>query len=804
MSGGDNTPSPTPAVMGVPRHRGATNQEARPVPFLMGKQRFGVTFISDKFAVTATAVTQQSGKDSNTVSGYNYYASIAALVCGGPVDEVYAIYLNGDLVWGIEGPYATAQLTRGAAGSDTADFVDITMPKHGKVRLYWGTETQTYDPVLSENTTLTLDDNTVQTQDSVVRIKHSPYRGYCYLVFDQLYLGFNQTDFQNIEVVVASYRKQPWMTFAANVLGDCNAVAVIGDILQNPRCGLGLPDEMLNTDQLNIVGTIVADEKIGISPYVDQDQNVRSLIMQAVDYIGGFAVVEDDGRFSLGLRRAEPREGMPVIDKTLMSSRPTFDPVDWSQTISELRLTFSNIADDLTDDYVPFRSPGNRSINGGNASVETWDGLHWLTRQDLCTNLVIGRGRARSVPQKTGKVPLRRTGTLYDNLAPGKQFVFDYPDRDLGHLIFRVVTRTISDPAVPEFEINFEQDVAYLFPSLGSDPTIQVGGGQEVVPPVDAVVEDVQVPQAAFGRLIELPAALCSGPQIEIAALVARPNSTVVGFELHMEKNYGGGDSFAMVSRQGKFAMHGTLTTEIDASGLLIDRAGFLVQLDGPDQTLDEQTAFDGLNENLLVFIGNEVLSVMDWTIEGDGLYRLFCVRAQFATPREAHVATDDVFLLKQSDLVTLRHKHFQIGNAATFKIATRTPTTLTDLGLVAPIDVVIAGRIFALPPPEDLRVNGDLRPSFATGEGIAIGWSLTNAGIDVPRVKMALEFFALDNTPLGSMKTPAGSLRLQNSALVPLLGNVEQSFRLRARFETERPEGFLYSPATDLVVTKI
>src|SRR5205814_998730 len=112
-----------------------------------------------------------------------------------------------------------------------------------------------------------------------------------------------------------------------------------------------------------------------------------------------------------------------------------------------------------------------------------------------------------------------------EDMAPGALFVFDYPDRDLGHAIFRVIERTISDPAVPEFTIRFERDVAYLFPDLGVG-TGSGGGGAIQDHLEDRDPQPALVPQASSLRLIELPPALCIDGKIAIAPLVSRPNST--------------------------------------------------------------------------------------------------------------------------------------------------------------------------------------------------------------------------------------------------------------------------------------
>jgi hypothetical protein len=72
---------------------------------------------------------------------------------------------------------------------DNPDFVDITIPDYGVMRLYWGTETQEVDDYWVEKS----------------GIAQPALRGFCYAVFQQLFLGFNQTNVQNVELVLAKY-----------------------------------------------------------------------------------------------------------------------------------------------------------------------------------------------------------------------------------------------------------------------------------------------------------------------------------------------------------------------------------------------------------------------------------------------------------------------------------------------------------------------------------------------------------------------------------------------------------------------
>ena len=156
--------------LGLDDERASTNEQARPVPYFAGITRLAVTFISEAFSVRSDRIRMKVGKKKETV-GYNYFASFAALIAHGPIDRLDAIWMDDELVW--EGPLARS-----------GDFSDITVPHRGKVRVYWGTESQGVDPILAGDA-----------------VDHPAYRGQAYLVFEKLFFGENRTNAPQIEVV---------------------------------------------------------------------------------------------------------------------------------------------------------------------------------------------------------------------------------------------------------------------------------------------------------------------------------------------------------------------------------------------------------------------------------------------------------------------------------------------------------------------------------------------------------------------------------------------------------------------------
>jgi hypothetical protein len=550
MGGGGPQPAPDPSNLGIRRSRGATNQNARPVPCIIGRNRVGVQWISDPFNVSNQSVSS-NGKGGGS-SGYNWYSDIACLICGGPVDALYAIYFNGNIVYGKPSgalggtfdPPNTAVLTRAANGPDSVEFninptLNGTTYNLGSARLYWGTQTQNPDTVLSGNTTHLLNDNAELIYDTSVPIMHPAYRGFCYIVFHNLSLGFNQTSFPNIEVVVGRYPSPDWLSDdAANVNSnnDANPICAIADWLQNPATGLNIPDSMLDIDGLNASAIQLTNEEFGLNPLLDREQPAKDQITEICGYFDGYPYINDDGTFGVGLFRVPPDgfDGLPTLTDSLFVKRPEFDADDWSTTVSETRVTFSNVLYDLTDDYVVYRNFGNRAVNNQIDQPATLE-RKWLAWKDFAALLAVAYGLRNSVPLKTGKVTLRRfaPGLDYFDLAVGTQFLINDTSRNLGNLIFRIVERTMADPAVPEFDIAFELDLSYLYPTVDEAQALVGAASADVSSPASnspAALDAV--------RLVELPRALCPRGRISVAILAARNSQSQTSFNVWIGRNY--------------------------------------------------------------------------------------------------------------------------------------------------------------------------------------------------------------------------------------------------------------------------
>lgn len=495
--------------LGLDARRSSTNQEARPVPWFAGKQRLGLTFISDVFKEKAVAVTQTVGKQK-TKSGDNFYASFGMAACVGPVDGFHDIYLNDDSVYASEVKIQASSLTgvagvatfttKNAHGLATGSELIVDGAKEGDyngsaIITVTGPKTFTYpllgspstpatgsiyarlklDPILRvdepDPVNITIPDygtalfawgTADQPVDALLNssgIEHPPYRGISKITFDQLFFGFNQMSVQNIELTLSRAPVASWHALEP-IDEDANPVAAICDFLQHPLVGIGLRDEQFNQALMIAAGEQLKTEGMGISPFIDRQQSAAEFLSHMLDHIEGSLLQDAEGKLYVHLNRAPASVDVVVTDADT-TARVRFTPPDWTSACAITEVKFSNRDRAFKDDVVRHRAPEVFAITG-ERNKKTLD-LPFITKRSTAVAVAKSAGRINALPSLGGSAKIRLHGTLFDDLAPGNLFSFNLSTRDTTGLVFRVSERTLDDQALPEFAIKFQVDRSYLF-----------------------------------------------------------------------------------------------------------------------------------------------------------------------------------------------------------------------------------------------------------------------------------------------------------------------------------------------------
>lgn len=613
--GTNQTPRQKPKPMGVDNSRSSTNEQAKPLPYLIGKRRFAGTFITDAFDQKNQSVGGGGKFSSNSSTGTNYYASFAVAFCLGPCDAIHDLLLNGEdvfcdnnpktpsslkeqnniatLVFGtahglnngdfiivvnadqteFNGEFAvtvldafTVQYTipgtsllnekatgqivvyfklqpiyrfnnqtsygasfncssltgngniatyispsmhglnpgdqvliSGPLGNYTgvktvlttpdfytftyaastgrgsripfpsivsgqkvivtavpSEFVDITIPKYGVMRLYWGSETQPADDYLP-----------------ISGINHPPMKGVCYAVFKQFFLGLNQTNIQNVEITLSRTPAAAWLTDSshANISDEANPIVFLFDYLTHPRTGfgtqLGMGPTDFNTVDLAAAADRIFTDGIGVSALIDSMTDAQTVVQQICETIDAVPTLDPNGLFALKLIRAGGAAAIELTDENL-ADLPKPKSLDWSNAFNETRITFLNRDSAFTDDCVEWKDFCALN-NGSNPQINDLK-RDFITRRDVATALVQAAGSAAAIPALTGSVELLFTAALWAKCLPGNTVTFNFtnPIAARSNGTYRVTKRTLAKSSDPMFQIEYAADRSYLYDAVPS------------------------------------------------------------------------------------------------------------------------------------------------------------------------------------------------------------------------------------------------------------------------------------------------------------------------------------------------
>jgi hypothetical protein len=761
FSGKRNLPAEPPKLGGIDPNQTSTNETARVVPYLAGRNIIGVTFLGEAFDVRADPVYQETKKDP-ILSGYNYYASFVVLVCLGAVGKLTRVYFEEDLVW--EGELVRA-----------GDSEDFSIEGRCNATIYWGTETQGIDPTLAAS-----DQN------------HPAYRGQCIIVFKDCLIGYNRTSLGNIKVVVERLPAPAFLSAAGreNVIGDANVPAIIHDWITNARC-LHLPESRLDTDDLADQADTLFSECLGVSPVVTRATGARELLVELLEYVDGFMRTTPAGKLTIGLVRETPCADITLaFDETDLAELPAMEPEDWDTTFNKVAVNFSNRDNHYQADPAQGESAANRQITGG-VRQKTYE-RRWFTRQLAAQTFANILASRLGQPGGGGRLLIRKS--RLQGLQPGDVFRFSYAPDALCHLLCRCIEVNRPSPDRPVVEVLYEVDRGNLAAQFFAPPEI------EPPPPPDYTPQPI-----TSQAILELPHSARIPRRGEwLLWLAARPTKTTTRALVHKQRP---SSSYEQVSEVRRFAFHGTLdaaypidTEHVDNSlGLSITFTGIDTDL----SALTSLTADDATENPWLLSVNGELLSVFGATLLAPGQYRLYAIRARADTCREAHAEDDEVWL-------------FQTAGAGVYETgADETPQTykfqpsvfgrLLDLADATALSVAITKRGLRPYRPLNLRAFGDRHPSYATAQDIEFTWNNTleartdawsNITTDLPSTE--IDILTLAGVVVGTLTAAAGetSAVYVNADLRVELGT-EQTFKARAYHVRDGLRSVCYSEIT-------
>lgn len=249
------------------------------------------------------------GYDNN----YKYYMSWVLGIVTGPINALYAIYKNDDILW--EG-----DLNCPTSGGEEIIAID----GFGSITFYFGTSDQV------ANTTLgaLLSDETL----------NSPNRYLCWAFMNNCHIG----SYPRTPTISFIVRKHPAYSFSAlNAIQkyDYNPAHALFFILHDL---VGLSKSWLHTSDFTDVASTLYDDILGLSMLFKKQQSALAYIQTLNAHISSFLYYGSDARFHLKLIRGDYKVAtLPTIDETMLLEEPEFSRRSWIDTINEVKVQYT-------------------------------------------------------------------------------------------------------------------------------------------------------------------------------------------------------------------------------------------------------------------------------------------------------------------------------------------------------------------------------------------------------------------------------------------------------------------------------
>jgi hypothetical protein len=542
---------------------------------------------------------------------YDYYGTIAAAICEGPVAGLHAVIIDNKEVWPKATAWAAGQnvtvnhlracngqtwkaLSSHATTTENAppnatywelyklaasgDYSSLTISGYGTARIYWGTQSQTVDPLLA-------------SAGNEKGEQHPDYKGICYLVLVDFLLGRERTTAPNLEVVVSRAPSQNIVTDGGGntpailVDGQANLVAAACEILTSAN-GLGQSASLLDSPSLNeaaddaddrddiTAASLLFDSQLGLKEFTDLMQDMLDVVLrfnQLTGLIEAKAYVHGSAPLSFTTL---------VIDDLV--EPPQFSAEGWSSMKTGAVVVFHDRqrgfkeTSEKVDDLRAFTVLGeHRRVTLNRPDI---------TRREQAIAHAMETLRAVGRPQLTGEIVVRREKgksiragdwvKLDIELEPGGAQLLQF---------FRVQRREL--PYTGPIRLNLVADTTLSpIPYAPSEP---------LSPPVDITVAAV-----ANYRIVEAPAETIDAED-RLLALVERPAQLTSGANVYFDTAEGG--DYQLLASVANFAARATIradltdaaTTILVAAPYQVDRARFE----------EEPGAVQAADDTLLAFL---------------------------------------------------------------------------------------------------------------------------------------------------------------------------------------------------------
>ena len=235
-----------------------------------------------------------------------------------------------------------------------------------------------------------------------------------------------------------------------------------------------------------------------------------------------------------------------------------------------------------------------------------------------------------SQPGYSGPVKAKREWADSNGILPGSLIKLDSGTYGL-EIICRVLETTYPEAKAGEVELSLESE-------RGLYPTIYYP-----VPPARVPDFFVVAAKVVHARVVALPSGLKDAAGAEVGFLAERPDPTLTGYHIYLSRD---GASYDPLLAEASWAVRGVLTADYSATTADVDEsAGLQVLMDGTDvDQVTSQSDAQRDGDNLLIFLGAEILSAGEIVVTGPNQFEVLARRGICGTTKAAHPAGAEVW----------------------------------------------------------------------------------------------------------------------------------------------------------------
>lgn len=601
-------------------------------------------------------------RDPGRARGEHWFCNIVAGFCLGPVDRLYGFYCDGYFFspgWFIDysHPQGEGWIERNSQNPYYVDLrgmgINVYDPL-AQVRVHWGV------PGAPRN--FLFESDGLGPEGEALPDQHPSYERIMWAEFRSFWMGINNPNrLTNVEVLVAKLPDLPAELGAMDKTfyhTGINPVTAVADWLTDPFGGRRTV-ESLDIPYWVDLSHQLAGGQYAINPYFDNRRSAEVWAEQMLTYFDGY-VVKRRGLWQIGWippAGAKPEMGteVPLFGVHDCTRPPQLKVSGGEELISKL------VVDATTEWYPHTRSTPHIYSASVRRQRESALREKQVDRSWFLTSWAVDHWgehalRAMSEEKHSGTVWLRRENAVRldgERLMRGDLFYLADSSGDTTLLLRIDARRENYQSGEVELSVTTERGSfpqPYVEP-LDPEPDL-------TLPPVTPLINV---------RLFELPWRVGLETRPSFAVLAERPDETITGADIWYSADNVDYTAFPL-DRQPTWAIFGWTDVPISDSATELD-----VEIDRPDAAILEMgTDTDAADDYLLLFIGNEIISIADLQVISGGLRRLTLLRGRLGSLAEAHGEGDPIYITRRENLRILRHATITPGGQFWVKVQPR------------------------------------------------------------------------------------------------------------------------------------